>query len=245
MFFFQDYSIALRRLEKPSATAYLCPTVELAALKRLVREGEGLTLEFKRKARHPEKIAREVVAFANTQGGILLIGVEDDHTIYGCKFPDDEAFALTTFFDRYLFPSVPYEIERVPIDARRQVLVFHIPSSPQKPHFLLPYGDETHKTAFVRVADMSLKASREMVQVLRHQRRNYGVSIHFGEAERKILQYFESNGNITLAQTQKLLEISRRKTSELLVRLVRARILSIHPSKQGDYFQLKEGSFII
>jgi predicted HTH transcriptional regulator len=49
----------------------------------LVRKGEGATLEFKLKSNHPEKIVREVVAFANSQGGLLLIGVGDDKSIPG------------------------------------------------------------------------------------------------------------------------------------------------------------------
>ncbi|MEQ8573732.1 MAG: ATP-binding protein, partial [Fulvivirga sp.] len=46
-------------------------------LKRLVSQGESETLEFKRKVAHPEKIVKEIVAFANTKGGKLLIGVSD------------------------------------------------------------------------------------------------------------------------------------------------------------------------
>jgi predicted HTH transcriptional regulator len=51
------------------------------ALKALVRQGEGMHLEFKLKAAHPEKIVREIVAFANAQGGLLLVGVGDDKSI--------------------------------------------------------------------------------------------------------------------------------------------------------------------
>ena len=49
-------------------------------LKQLVRRGEGQYLEFKKKADHPDKIVREMVAFANSGGGELLLGV-DDHGV--------------------------------------------------------------------------------------------------------------------------------------------------------------------
>ena len=68
--------------------------MELKELYRLVRKGEGETLEFKRKAAHPEKIVREVVAFANTKGGDLLIGVDDNGTIPGVKYAEEEIFVL-------------------------------------------------------------------------------------------------------------------------------------------------------
>ena len=57
-------------------------------LRRLVSQGEGQHLEFKRKASFPEKIVRELIAFANTEGGTLLIGVDDDKSIPGVKFPE-------------------------------------------------------------------------------------------------------------------------------------------------------------
>jgi predicted HTH transcriptional regulator len=222
---------------------YLCITVEQAALKRLVRQGEGQRLEFKRKARHPEKIAREVVAFANTDGGTLLIGVDDDHRIYGCKYPGEDAYALTTFFKQHIVPSLPYSLSHIPINGQREVLVFEIEASHRKPHFLKLHEGPGGKSAFVRVADMSIKASREMLQVLRLSKRERGVKIRFGDRERQLLQYFEEASNITLDQAQKLLKTSRRKTSDLLVTLVRANILSIHPSVKGDSFRLQESSF--
>ena len=75
--------------------------MDLAELRKLVRQGEGENLEFKRKATHPDKIAREIIAFANTTGGILLVGVDDDKSIYGCKYADEEAFAIQSFLDNH------------------------------------------------------------------------------------------------------------------------------------------------
>ena len=46
-------------------------------IKAMVKAGENDFLEFKRKVRFPEKIVKEIVAFANTSGGTLLLGVED------------------------------------------------------------------------------------------------------------------------------------------------------------------------
>jgi len=55
----------------------------LQEVKELAAKGEGLQIEFKKKAAFPEKIVREVIALANTQGGTLLIGVDDDGTVSG------------------------------------------------------------------------------------------------------------------------------------------------------------------
>ena len=57
--------------------------LDLRNLKHLVRHGEGQRLEFKMKVKFPEKIVKELVAFANSDGGHLFIGVSDDGKIEG------------------------------------------------------------------------------------------------------------------------------------------------------------------
>ena len=59
-------------------------------LQRLVRKGEGQFLEFKRKANHPEKIVKELVSFANSGGGTLLLGVSDDGKLNGVRNPHED-----------------------------------------------------------------------------------------------------------------------------------------------------------
>ena len=48
----------------------------------LIDEGENIQCEFKRKFSGSEKIAREMLAFANTKGGIILFGIDDDKNGY-------------------------------------------------------------------------------------------------------------------------------------------------------------------
>ncbi len=68
--------------------------LDVRNLKNLVRHGEGLRLEFKMKVKYPEKIVKELVAFANTEGGHLFVGVSDAGVIEGVKFAEEEQFLL-------------------------------------------------------------------------------------------------------------------------------------------------------
>ena len=61
---------------------------------QLIRQGEGDLVEFKRKVEYPERIIKEVVAFANSSGGHLFIGVDDDGTIVGLKDVYEEHFVM-------------------------------------------------------------------------------------------------------------------------------------------------------
>ncbi|MEZ4686706.1 MAG: hypothetical protein R3B47_11750 [Bacteroidia bacterium] len=118
------------------------------------------------------------------------------------------------------------------------MLVISVKSSRRKPHFLL---ETQKKTAYVRVRDMSMRASREMTEVLRPFRK--GVKIVFGEPEKRILEHLNEAEAITLPEAQKVLSASRRKTAGLLIQLVRAGLLHIEPSENEDVYTLASEAF--
>ena len=105
-------------------------------LMRFVAMGEGTYLEFKRKVPRPERIAKELIAFANTKGGRLLLGVDDDGSVLGARDAEEEEFALCRAMQECVSPPVQFSVERVPITRRRDVLVVRVPESSEKPHFL-------------------------------------------------------------------------------------------------------------
>lgn len=218
--------------------------MELEELRRLVRRGEGLHLEFKRKARHPEKIAREMIAFANTEGGLLLIGVDDNMSIHGVKFPEEDIFAVQSFLDKHTYPKIPFHIKKIRVTSKHFVLLYNVQESNKKPHFLRPLEKGGKKTTFVRVADMSITASREMAELLRMEGRHKGVHLRMGDREKELLSYLERNHHITLAETQKELKLNKRRASTLLILMVRAGLLNIHPSEKGDSYSLSAEAFI-
>lgn len=219
--------------------------MDLAELKRLVHQGEGMHLEFKRKVKFPEKVAREVVAFANSEGGILLLGVDDDGQIFGSKTPEEELFALEDFLQKYIVPKIEYRILRLPINARREVIAFQIKASYRKPHFIRFPQKNSEKIAFVRVKDMSIKASKEMVGILRKSKKKEGISLRIGEAEKTILQYLEEHPVITVRKTSEILKSNIQQASGKLIILTSAGILCIHASEKGDTFSLNQKAFDI
>jgi predicted HTH transcriptional regulator len=100
-----------------------------ADLKRLVQIGEGYHLEFKRRVSSPQRIAREAVAFANTWGGTILVGVDDDGSVLGVKDTEEELFDLRKAFKEYCAPEVTFNLRTVSISRKRDVIVTDIEES--------------------------------------------------------------------------------------------------------------------
>ena len=105
-------------------------------IKKLVLEGETEILEFKKKANFPEKIVKEIVAFANTRGGRLLIGVDDDGTVTGVKNYEEDIYSLNEAITNYCIPSIKYQLDVVKMNEKRAVLHYNIYESKDKPHYV-------------------------------------------------------------------------------------------------------------
>lgn len=204
-------------------------------LLELLEAGEGLHVEFKRKGTSPEKIAREIIAFANTAGGTLIFGIDDDTTIVGVVSEKEEAEFIELAAHEWCEPPVNYVLSIFNLD-NRDVICVEIPESKDKPHFLIE-GEE--RTAFIRVGENSVQASKEMVKIMEHRSGKTGpVRIVIGEAEKRLFRYFEENERITVKEYAHLINVSDRRASRLLVRLVRAGALAIHTNEKTDYFTL-------
>ena len=231
-------------------------------LKEWVRHGEGKNLEFKLKTNHPDKIVREVVAFANSDGGYLLIGVGDDKSIKGLKYPDEDEYILTRAIENLCVPTIQYSMERVLLEDEREVLVFNIPKSLAGPHAVLQEPETpstavvsvaTHfpkntalaapsatatKRTYVRVADKSVQASREVREILRGRRNQRNVRFNYGDKEKKLMQHLDSHPNITVDEFAEVAKISRNVASKTLVLLVLANVLRVHPNEVRDTYTM-------
>lgn len=212
--------------------------MNLQELSQLVSLGEGRQLEFKRRVPRPERMAKEVIAMANTDGGRLLLGVDDDGSIVGVRDAEEEEFALTEALVAHCDPPVNFSTERVAVTGRRDVIIVNVPSSGSKPHYLQNASENGGRTAYVRVRDMSVEASREAVRLMRDTDDVDGVLFEFGEKEQKLMRYLDKYGRITVEQFAKLANVSARSASHTLVLLARADVLRLHTSERHDYFTL-------
>jgi predicted HTH transcriptional regulator len=211
-------------------------------IKAMVKAGENDFLEFKRKVRYPEKIVKEIVAFANTRGGNLLIGVDDNGTIPGLKFAEEEAFVLENAIHQYCFPRIRYLAETVSLPDDKSVIRYRIYESRKKPHYVLEPEANGRKKVYIRIGDKSIQASREIIEILKRSRSKRGVGFHFGEKERVLMQYLDKHDSITMDDFSRVAGISRKIASKTLIWLVLASVLMIEPGEEKDRYKLKNSS---
>ena len=130
-----------------------------------LKRPEGKTLEFKRDLSSPDGALRTLVAFANTAGGTLLIGVEDaSRHVRGVKAPLDLEERLASMISDSIAPRLMPELDIVPW-RRTHVLAVQVYPSPGRPHHLKREGPEAG--VYVRVGSTNRRADREMIEELR------------------------------------------------------------------------------
>lgn len=210
--------------------------MEYRELKELVRKGENKFIEFKLKTNHPEKIIREIVAFANSEGGKLIIGIGDDKTIKGLRFPDEDEFILQKAIENHIYPMIDYEISRIKVEGEREVLVYDIKKSPFKPHYVDLDGIVENRKAYVRVEDKSVQASREMKEILKGERKAKNIKFHYGDKERTLMKYLAENSSITVDTYANIANIPRKVASRTLIVLVLANVIKVQPHEMQDLF---------
>jgi len=139
--------------------------MHLMDLMELLKRTEGKTLEFKRDVSSPDGVLRSLVAFANTAGGSLLVGVEDKtRHVRGVKDPLAAEERLANLISDCIAPRLVPELEVLPW-RRTHVLAVQVYPSPTRPHYLKSAGLDAG--TYVRVGSTNRKADRDLVSELR------------------------------------------------------------------------------
>src|SRR5258705_13788202 len=102
------------------------PLTSRTELLRLIRGGEDTFLELKVKLSNTEKIAQEIGALANTGGGVIIFGVNDQLRIEGVDDPESvQAEPVRVCAEEIQPPLIPF-IDRVALDNGRRIVALDI-----------------------------------------------------------------------------------------------------------------------
>ncbi len=209
---------------------------KLTELKSLVRGGESYHLEFKRRINDAEKVVAEMCAFANTYGGTLLVGVNDDKEIPGLKFPEEETYVLHNAIIKHCKPALEYKENVLVVAPERFVLKYEIPERRRKPQFFI--SSEGLKKVYIRHEDKTLQASNELNEIIKRKRSKKNIKFTYGTDEELLMKYLQQHPHITFSDYRALTKLNRYKASRRLVTLVLANVLEITPTTRGDQYSL-------
>lgn len=192
-------------------------------LKNLIQTGESSFLEFKHSVASPGKIAREMAAFANTKGGTILIGVKDNGEMVGVQGYHEEEFWLNLAATEECIPEISTEIEMMHV-GERDILIVRIPEAEKKPVYV---KGKKFRQVFVRVEDESVVASDELVEVLKKNYSDEGVTFEYGEKEQQLFRFLNEYGDITVQRYSLLINVTTYRAAKILVNLVSAGVLDL------------------
>ena len=202
----------------------------------LIQEGEHQMLDFKFEISDSRRIARSLAAFANTDGGRLLVGVKDNGAIAGVR-SDEEIHMIQAAAEMYCQPKVEYTTEEWEINGKT-VLEVIIPKDKHHKH-KAPDNQGVYKI-FVRVKDENLVADNVLIKVWKADKFARPAKIAFTDTETLLLHYLREHGEITLKEFQELAHISKRKAEAILADFILVGTIILVQTSQNTVFRLVE-----
>ncbi len=209
-------------------------------LQKLIAEGEHRQQDFKYRVSDACKLAKSVSAFANTDGGRLLIGVRDDGHLSGVR-SEEEIYMMHRAAYQYCKPEAEIKFETYHVDGRTIVIATVFPSE-RKP--VCAIGDDGKQRAYIRIADENIVASPVHLSIWREQQAERGTMMTYTDTVRRLLGAMDVNGEdgsralFTLNQLARRSCIPRHKVIVLLARLIRFGIAHWEYTEQQFRFSL-------
>ncbi len=181
-------------------------------------------------------MAKSLVAFANTDGGRLLVGIKDNGKIVGIR-TDEEFYMVEAAAKIYSNPPVSFSTQQWQIEGKT-VLEIQIEPSATKPHFA---KDETGKwLAYLRVDDENYLASKIQINVWKRNNSPVGIHFSYSEYEKILIDYLQINQSITISKFIRLAHISRNKAEEILTNFIIMDVIKMTAEKDGTIFSLNK-----
>lgn len=169
-------------------------------IEMLISQGEHQQLDFKFEVSDSKKIARTLSAFANTDGGRLLIGVKDNGAIAGVR-SEEEYYMIEAASKMYTHPEVSFEATRWEVNGRT-VLEVYIPASKDMPH-LAPDKEDQYK-AYIRVNDENILANEILMLSWKKKLKTEGTLLKISRPVEKLFSYLDDHPHINVNQFCKI-----------------------------------------
>ncbi len=205
-------------------------------IQKLIEEGEHQMLDFKFEISDCKKIARSLVAFANTDGGRLLIGVKDNGSISGIR-TEEEKHMIQTASEMFCKPNVIFQAKEWNINGKT-VLEVIVPKSKYHKH-KAPDHNNLYKV-YIRVKDQNIIADRILLKIWKNQNNKQEIKITFTDSEMFLLKYLNENKKITIKEFIKETRINKKEAERILVNFTLMNLIKLEITEKVIFFSLYE-----
>jgi predicted HTH transcriptional regulator len=211
---------------------------KISYISSLILEGEHQQQDFKFGITDSRKIARSLVAFANTDGGRLLIGVKDNGVIAGVR-TEEEYYMVESAAQMYSKPEIRFE-SKVWTENGKTVLEVWVPPSPARPHFVKEEGDKLQ--AYVRSRDENIQADEVMVAVWQKRKIKKGALIRYSRDEEALFTLLNQNGQVTLKEYIRAARIPHKLAIETVANLIILGLVQQVVASPESFFRINSKS---
>ena len=201
-------------------------------LQSLINEGEHQQQDFKYRVSDAQKLAKSVSAFANTDGGRLLIGVRDDGHMSGVR-SEEEIYMMHQAAYRYCRPEASITFDTYHVEGHT-IVVATVPPSNKRPVCALT---DDKPCAYIRIADENIVASPVHLAIWREAQKSQGSMMTYTDTVRKLIDTLQ-NQHLTLNQVVRLSKIPHYKAITLLARLIRFHVAQWEYTNQQFLFSV-------
>ena len=202
-------------------------------IQRLISEGEHQQQDFKYRVSDAMKLAKSVSAFANTDGGRLLIGVRDDGHMSGVR-DEEEIHMMHQAAYRYCRPQASIKFDTYHVEGRT-IVVATVPPSDKRP--VCAIGDDGRQRAYIRIADENIVASPVHLAIWRESQNPQGTIMTYTDTVSKLINTLQGR-HLTLNQLVRHAAIPRPKVITLLARLIRFHVAEWEYANQQFLFSI-------
>lgn len=207
----------------------------MESLQSIIRLGEGQQLDFKFRIDDQKKIARTLCAFANTDGGTLLIGVKDNGKVVGVD-PTEELHMIEAAADMYCSPKLEFK-SRVWKEGMKLVLEISIEKAAEIP--VMALDEEKRWRAYVRREDHTLLANKILLNVWKLQKSHQPKPEKIGSDETALLGIISESNRITLSKLYRSSNLAKKDVDRLLSLFIYWKLVEMHLTELETVYSIK------
>lgn len=199
-----------------------------------IRIGEGVQQDFKFRVDDKKKISRTLAAFANTEGGSLLIGVKDNGKISGVD-PEEEYYMVEGAAEQYCQPPVKFT-SKVWQEDRHLVLEIHVPKSDIRHKAI---NEDRRYATYYRIEDNTVTGNKILDKVWMYEKHGLQRPTVFNDITLHLISSIKTNEPVSLSRLYRDSELKKGDVDRLLASLIHWGIITYRLIEDRIYYYIR------